>query len=381
MFHTGVAMTESTATETRSGALPLDDLEQYRAELTGYAYRMLGSAFEAEDAVQESLIRAWKGMDRFEGRSSLRTWLYRITTNVCFDMLEGRKRRARPMDLGPASTADTLLPAPLPEITWIEPVPDSIILSPSVDPAEVAISRESVRLALMTALQHLPARQRAVLILREVLRWKADEVAELLETTVASVNSTSTPLSGTTSIPWSPCSTTMWCSRCRPMTCGCAATTTSEVGSSGPASAARARWCCRWSRQTGRRLSGSTSLGRKVATCRGPSMCWKSQKGVSPGSTTSSTPPGCSPCSGCPSSTRGRTCSSPQRPSSSIRPGDASRRWTAYPRSATASRRRHKASIVARSGELTPPTSQTRTCSRESTSASNVITDWPVRRK
>lgn len=189
MFHTGVAMTESTATETRSGALPLDDLEQYRAELTGYAYRMLGSAFEAEDAVQESLIRAWKGMDRFEGRSSLRTWLYRITTNVCFDMLEGRKRRARPMDLGPASTADTLLPAPLPEITWIEPVPDSIILSPSVDPAEVAISRESVRLALMTALQHLPARQRAVLILREVLRWKADEVAELLETTVASVNS------------------------------------------------------------------------------------------------------------------------------------------------------------------------------------------------
>jgi RNA polymerase sigma-70 factor (ECF subfamily) len=182
-------MSESTATEARSDTPSLEDLEQYRRELTGYAYRMLGSSFEAEDAVQESLIRAWKASDRFEGRSSVRTWLYRITTNVCFDMLEGRKRRARPMDLGPASTADTMLPAPLPEVTWIEPVPDSIILPPSADPAELAISRESVRLALITALQHLPARQRAVLILREVLRWKADEVADLLETTVASVNS------------------------------------------------------------------------------------------------------------------------------------------------------------------------------------------------
>jgi RNA polymerase sigma-70 factor, ECF subfamily len=182
-------MTESTATEARRDTPSLEDLEQYRRELTGYAYRMLGSSFEAEDAVQESLIRAWRASDRFEGRSSLRTWLYRITTNVCFDMLEGKERRARPMDLGLASTADTRLPAPLPEITWIEPVPDSIILPPSADPAEVAISRESVRLALMTALQHLPARQRAVLILREVLRWKADEVADLLETTVASVNS------------------------------------------------------------------------------------------------------------------------------------------------------------------------------------------------
>ena len=189
MSHTGEQMTESTATEARSDAPSLEDLEQYRRELTGYAYRMLGSSFEAEDAVQESLIRAWRASDRFEGRSSLRTWLYRITTNVCLDMLEGRDRRARPMDLGPASTADTMLPAALPEITWIEPVPDSIIHSPSADPAEVAISRESVRLALMTALQHLPARQRAVLILREVLRWKADEVADLLETTVASVNS------------------------------------------------------------------------------------------------------------------------------------------------------------------------------------------------
>lgn len=182
-------MSESTATETRSDTPSHEDLEQYRRELTGYAYRMLGSSFEAEDAVQESLIRAWRASDRFEGRSSLRTWLYRITTNVCLDMLEGRERRARPMDLGPASSADTMLPAPLPEVTWIEPVPDSVILGPSTDPAEIAIAKESVRLAFITALQHLPARQRAVLILREVLRWKADEVAELLETTVASVNS------------------------------------------------------------------------------------------------------------------------------------------------------------------------------------------------
>ncbi|MGH8871282.1 MAG: sigma-70 family RNA polymerase sigma factor [Acidimicrobiia bacterium] len=178
-------MTESTITD----ATPLVDVEQYRAELTAYAYRMLGSAFEAEDAVQETLVRAWRAMDRFEGRSALRTWLYRIATNVCFDMLKGRQRRARPMDLGPASTADTALSAPLPEITWIEPVPDSLLLPQGADPADVAVSRESVRLAFMTALQHLPARQRAVLILREVLRWKADEVAALLDTTVASVNS------------------------------------------------------------------------------------------------------------------------------------------------------------------------------------------------
>ena len=189
MSHTGWHMTESTTAAARSEAPSFEDLEQHRRELTGYAYRMLGSSFEAEDAVQESLMRAWRAADRFEGRSSLRTWLYRITTNVCFDMLEGRERRARPMDLGPASTADTMLPAPLSEITWIEPVPDSIVLPPSADPAEVAISRESVRLALITALQRLPARQRAVLILREVLRWKAVEVADLLETTVASVNS------------------------------------------------------------------------------------------------------------------------------------------------------------------------------------------------
>ena len=165
-------------------------LEQHRVELTAYAYRMLGSAFEAEDAVQETLLRAWKGFEGFEGRAALRSWLYRIATNVCLDMLSGRGRRARPMDLGPAGVADErLLGEPLPEVTWIEPIPDGRALPVGGDPAEVAESRETIRLAFVAALQHLPARQRAVLILREVLRWKASEVAELLETTVPSVNS------------------------------------------------------------------------------------------------------------------------------------------------------------------------------------------------
>ena len=164
-------------------------LEQHRVELTGYCYRMLGSAFEAEDAVQEAMVRAWRAYDRFEGRSSLRSWLYRITTNVCLDHLNGRQRRARPMDLGPSSSADTPLAAPLGEQTWLEPMPDGRVLPHDTDPAELAASRETVRLAFVAALQHLPPRQRAVLILREVLRWKADEVAELLETSVASVNS------------------------------------------------------------------------------------------------------------------------------------------------------------------------------------------------
>jgi len=179
---------DSTTTEITN--LPrFEDLEQHRAELTGYCYRMLGSAFEAEDAVQESLVRAWRALDRFEGRSSVRTWLYRIATNVCLDMLKGSQRRARPMDLGPASSADSPLPNPLPEITWVEPIPDSLYMAEIGDPAELAVSRETVRLAFVTALQRLPARQRSVLILREVLRWKADEVAELLDTSVASVNS------------------------------------------------------------------------------------------------------------------------------------------------------------------------------------------------
>jgi len=164
-------------------------LEQHRGELTGYSYRMLGSAFEAEDAVQETLVRAWRGLDRFEGRSALRSWLYSIATNVCLDMLEGRERRARPMDLGPAQTADALLGPALPEATWIQPIPDGRVLPADGDPAELAVARETMRLAFVAALQHLPARQRAVLILRDVLRWKAAEVADLLGTSVASVNS------------------------------------------------------------------------------------------------------------------------------------------------------------------------------------------------
>jgi RNA polymerase sigma-70 factor (ECF subfamily) len=165
----------------------VDQLEQHRAELTAFCYRMLGSV-DAEDAVQETFIRAWRAIDRFEGRSTLRSWLYRIASNVCFDMLEGRKRRARPMDLGPAREPELANLGTQPEATWIQPMPDSLVV-PDGDPAEVAAARESVRLALVAALQHLPPRQRAVLILCEVLRWKASEVAELLDTSVASVNS------------------------------------------------------------------------------------------------------------------------------------------------------------------------------------------------
>jgi RNA polymerase sigma-70 factor, ECF subfamily len=164
-----------------------EQLEQYRVELTAYCYRMLGSV-DAEDAVQETFIRAWRAYDRFEGRAALRSWLYRIATNVCFDMLESRKRRARPMDLGPAREPIAENLNALPEVTWIEPIPDGRVV-PEGDPAEVTETRETIRLAFVAALQHLPPRQRAVLILCEVLRWKAAEVAELLETSVASVNS------------------------------------------------------------------------------------------------------------------------------------------------------------------------------------------------
>ncbi len=165
------------------------ELEQHRRELTAYCYRMLGSPFEAEDAVQDTLLRAWRSFDRFEGRAALRSWLYRIATNVCLDMVKGRERRARPMDLGPARSPDGPIGATLPEATWIEPVPDGLVV-PEGDPADVAVSRETIRLAFVAALQHLPPRQRAVLILREVLAWKATEVAQLLDTSVASVNST-----------------------------------------------------------------------------------------------------------------------------------------------------------------------------------------------
>jgi RNA polymerase sigma-70 factor, ECF subfamily len=156
------------------------ELEQYRRELTGYCYRMLGSAFEAEDAVQETMLRAWRSLERFEGRSALKSWLYRIATNVCFDALAGRERRARPMDLGPAEEPLLENLAELPEVTWITPLPT---------PDELAEQRETLRLAFVAALQHLPPKQRAALILCEVLKWQASEAAELLETSVASVNS------------------------------------------------------------------------------------------------------------------------------------------------------------------------------------------------
>jgi RNA polymerase sigma-70 factor (ECF subfamily) len=163
-------------------------LEQHRSELIAYCYRMLGSPFDAEDAVQDVFVRAWRSRDRFEGRAAMRSWLYRIATNVCIDMLNSKERRIRPMDLGPAvEPVETNLHT-RPEATWLEPVPMQLI-APDKDPADVAVERESIRLAFVAALQHLPARQRAALILCEVLRWQASEVAELLETSVASVNS------------------------------------------------------------------------------------------------------------------------------------------------------------------------------------------------
>src|SRR5438445_4426015 len=157
-----------------------DALEQYRRELTGYCYRMLGSAFDAEDAVQETMVRAWRSLEQFEGRSALKSWLYRIATNVCFDALAGRERRARPMDLGPAQERLFANLAELPEVTWITPLPT---------PDELAEQRETLRLAFVAALQHLPPKQRAALILCEVLKWQATEAAVLLETSVASINS------------------------------------------------------------------------------------------------------------------------------------------------------------------------------------------------
>jgi RNA polymerase sigma-70 factor (ECF subfamily) len=174
-----------------SVAVELQELESYRRELTGYCYRMLGSGFEADDAVQEAIVRAWKASDRFEGRSSVRSWLYRIATNVCLDMLRSGQRRARPMELGPSSPSSTDIAtvATLPEHAWVSPIGDDRVMALDADPADLAEARESIRLAFVTALQHLPARQRAALILCEVLKWQASEAAELLDTSVASINS------------------------------------------------------------------------------------------------------------------------------------------------------------------------------------------------
>ena len=178
-----MSVKDSVATRPRAG-----DLEQYRRELTRFCYRMLGSPFDAEDAVQDTFLRAWRGLDGFEGRAAVRSWLYRIATNVCLDMVKGRQRRARPMDLGAAGEPIAASLGVLPEATWIEPAPDGLLIGDG-DPAELAVTRDTVRLAFVAALQQLPPRQRAVLILCEVLGWKALEVAELLETSVASVNS------------------------------------------------------------------------------------------------------------------------------------------------------------------------------------------------
>jgi RNA polymerase sigma-70 factor (ECF subfamily) len=166
------------------------ELEGHRRELTAYCYRMLGSGFDAEDAVQETMVRAWRAADGFEGRSSVRSWLYRIATNVCLDAIRGRQRRARPMELGPSRPpVESSLESVLPEGSWVSPIADVRVLPLEADPAELAAARESIRLAFVAALQHLPARQRAALILCEVLRWQATEVADLLDTTVAAVNS------------------------------------------------------------------------------------------------------------------------------------------------------------------------------------------------
>jgi RNA polymerase sigma-70 factor (ECF subfamily) len=164
------------------------ELESHRRALTGYCYRMLGSAFDAEDAVQETMVRAWRGLDRFEGRAALKSWLYRIATNVCLDMLNGKERRIRPLELGDPGGLDSPLTT-RGEASWLEPVPDGQVVPSDGDPAQVAEERETLKLAFVAALQHLPPQQRAVLILREALRWRANEVAELLETSVASVNS------------------------------------------------------------------------------------------------------------------------------------------------------------------------------------------------
>ena len=175
---------------TLSQAPAAADLEAHRRELTGYCYRMLGSSFDAEDAVQETMLRAWRAADAFERRSSVRSWLYRIATNVCLDMLRGRARRAVPIELGPSCPpVAASLSAVLPEGSWVSPIADARVLPDTADPAELAERRESVRLAFVAALQHLPPRQRAALILCEVLRWQAAEAATLLDTSVAAVNS------------------------------------------------------------------------------------------------------------------------------------------------------------------------------------------------
>lgn len=173
---------------TKESSAPERELEVHRPAITGYCYRMLGSPHDAEDAVQETFVRAWRKREQFEGRSALRSWLYSIATNVCLDMLNGRARRARPMDLGAPGAPETANLNVLSEATWIEPIPYGTADAEG-DPAELAATRETIRLAFIAALQHLPPRQRAALILCEVLHWKASETAALLDMSVPAVNS------------------------------------------------------------------------------------------------------------------------------------------------------------------------------------------------
>ncbi|WP_437521176.1 sigma-70 family RNA polymerase sigma factor [Sorangium sp. So ce726] len=166
----------------------VDQLEEHRAALTGHCYRMLGSVVDADDAVQETMVRAWRSLDKFDGRSSLRTWLYRIATNVCLDARADRARRARPLEEGPVGTVDDELQT-RPRAHWLEPVPDAHALPADIDAAERVVLRQSIRLAFVAALQHLPPKQRAALLLTEVLGWSAAEVADSLSTSVAAINS------------------------------------------------------------------------------------------------------------------------------------------------------------------------------------------------
>jgi RNA polymerase sigma-70 factor, ECF subfamily len=180
----------ASETHRSEGDLLLEsEMERLRPSLTGYCYRMLGSGFEAEDATQETLLRAWRRSDTLVEQAALKSWLFTIATNVCLDQIDARKRRARPVDLADPGTAETPAGAPLPETTWVLPIASGQVADPGADPEELAAERETLRLAFVAALQHLPARQRVVLVLREVLRWSAKEVAGVLETSVASVNS------------------------------------------------------------------------------------------------------------------------------------------------------------------------------------------------
>ena len=309
-------------------SVAVEDLEPFRRELTGYCYRMLGSGSEAEDAVQETMLRAWRAAESFEGRASVRSWLYRIATNVCIDMGRQVQRRARPMEMGPPSPPEESRLGPLlPESTWITPIADGRIEPAQTDPAEIAEHRESIRLAFVAALQHLPARQRAALILCEVLRWQASEVAALLGTSVAAVNSALQRARATmATLPGDPASTeleepdaqllrgdveafehydierlvtllredavmsmppfAMWIRARRTSGGSCWSPCRASAGG---------RSCCPCGR-TGARRSGSTSPIQGAAALRGASRCWRSPPGRSPGFIASSTPSCSSPC-------------------------------------------------------------------------------------